>query len=386
MKRCSYLIKNDFISAVIDMRPYNINRSHPNATTVLNALKQDDADEALRLIDLMNEIREVEKEISNITNDSGFEIRGNRVFFNDKEAHGALINQILETKKAGDDITGLVNFFINLKQNPSYRAVNELWDWMDACGITSITPDGYFLAYKKIRGNWTDIHSGKFDNSIGSICEVNRNEVDENAERTCSFGLHFCSYSYLSHFGSCSDNKVVILKINPADVVAIPVDYGNAKGRCCKYEVVDEVKDWKNNHILTTPTNDSYYEEEFEEDYNEPEEYDDDELENWNITDDEESTYLTFNNDSKKLELLQSVDALSVNDRILSFGNIHTSFELTLKDYVNIYNEVYNKKLVKFTDRPYAKKYIVNLLKVDNAESKQLFNKLVKKYEEKSLG
>jgi hypothetical protein len=34
---------------------------------------------------------------------------------------------------------------------------------------------------------------------------------------------------------------VMILKINPADVVSIPTDYDGAKGRCCAYEVVAEV-------------------------------------------------------------------------------------------------------------------------------------------------
>jgi len=33
----------------------------------------------------------------------------------------------------------------------------------------------------------------------------------------------------------------VIVKINPADVVAIPSDYKNTKGRCCRYEVVAEM-------------------------------------------------------------------------------------------------------------------------------------------------
>ena len=32
----------------------------------------------------------------------------------------------------------------------------------------------------------------------------------------------------------------MIVKIDPADVVSIPVDYNNSKGRCCKYEVIAE--------------------------------------------------------------------------------------------------------------------------------------------------
>ena len=33
----------------------------------------------------------------------------------------------------------------------------------------------------------------------------------------------------------------MVLKINPRDVVSIPNDYNNQKGRCCRYEVIDEV-------------------------------------------------------------------------------------------------------------------------------------------------
>ena len=33
----------------------------------------------------------------------------------------------------------------------------------------------------------------------------------------------------------------MILKINPADVVAIPKDYNNTKGRTCRYEVIGEL-------------------------------------------------------------------------------------------------------------------------------------------------
>ena len=33
----------------------------------------------------------------------------------------------------------------------------------------------------------------------------------------------------------------MVLKINPADVVSIPTDYNDAKGRACRYEVIDEI-------------------------------------------------------------------------------------------------------------------------------------------------
>jgi hypothetical protein len=42
----------------------------------------------------------------------------------------------------------------------------------------------------------------------------------------------------LKSFGG---ERTVIVKINPRDVVSIPTDYDNSKGRACRYEVIGEV-------------------------------------------------------------------------------------------------------------------------------------------------
>jgi len=125
-------------------------------------------------------------------------------------------------------------------ENPSHRAVQELYSFLEA-GSMALTEDGYFLTYKKIRENWTDIHTGTFDNSIGATPNMPRNMVDEDSEKTCSNGLHVCSYDYLSHFGWSDNNRVVLCKVNPRDVVAIPKDYNNTKMRVCEYKVLQEV-------------------------------------------------------------------------------------------------------------------------------------------------
>jgi hypothetical protein len=98
------------------------------------------------------------------------------------------------------------------------------------------------LAYKKVREDYKDIHSGTMDNSVGQIVEMERNQVDDDKDRTCSTGLHFCSKDYLPYFGTGPGSRVVILKINPADVVSIPSDYNDSKGRACKYEVIGEME------------------------------------------------------------------------------------------------------------------------------------------------
>ena len=151
--------------------------------------------------------------------------------------HGAIVDRMVTMLQAGFPVEPLVNFMENMMQNPSYRAVNELYGFLEKNRLP-ITGDGHFLAYKKVRADFKDCHSGTMDNSVGQIVEMERNQVNDDKNQTCSAGLHFCSESYLKHFGG---ERTVIVKINPRDVVSIPTDYDNAKGRACRYEVIGEV-------------------------------------------------------------------------------------------------------------------------------------------------
>lgn len=157
--------------------------------------------------------------------------------------------------KDGFPVTPLVKFIDNLMENPSARAVRELYGFLEKNNLP-ITEDGYFLAYKKVRGNYLDVYSGTMDNSVGKVVTMPRRKVNDNAEQICSEGLHFCSIDYLKHFGG---ERVVIVKINPRDVVSIPVDYNNAKGRCCAYEVVGEVEDMYQPEKAFTAAVDTHY-------------------------------------------------------------------------------------------------------------------------------
>jgi hypothetical protein len=75
---------------------------------------------------------------------------------------------------------------------------------------------------------------------VGTTPEMPRNEVNDDKDQTCSDGLHFCSQGYLGFYGA--GGRTMILKVNPRDVVSIPSDYDNAKGRACKYEVIGELE------------------------------------------------------------------------------------------------------------------------------------------------
>ena len=172
--------------------------------------------------------------------DGAVQVKDGVVYWNDEAIHNSLSKRILWGLSEGFDMKPYTALMTNIMENPSNQSVIELYDFLDDADM-GITEDGHFLAYKRVRDNYFDIRTGTILNAPGQRPKMPRNKVDDNRRNLCSHGLHFCSLSYLPHFGSSGrSDRVVILKINPKHVVSIPVDYKNAKGRAEEYEVVGE--------------------------------------------------------------------------------------------------------------------------------------------------
>ena len=165
-------------------------------------------------------------------------IRDDTVFFDGTPIHTYAARKLIDMRREGQPTEPMVNFLTHVMENPSKRAVDQLLQFMEY-GSLPITPDGHFLAYKKVTAEYRDCHSKTIDNSIGQVVSMPRNQVQDDPDITCSYGLHFCSLDYLKSFWG---DHVMVLKINPKDVVSIPSDYNNTKGRCCRYEVVAELE------------------------------------------------------------------------------------------------------------------------------------------------
>jgi len=138
----------------------------------------------------------------------------------------------------GFPVDALCEFLANLKLNPSKRAVDELYGFLENNNLP-ITPDGHFLAYKKVRADFTDSHTGTFDNSPGQIVTMPRESVDADRNVTCSRGLHIAARAYAESFGQ--SGKLLVVKVNPIDVIAVPNDYDRQKMRCCRYQSICEI-------------------------------------------------------------------------------------------------------------------------------------------------
>jgi hypothetical protein len=224
-----YLIQGNNIVVVIGNKSHTISKTHITYTKVLDAIKASDWDS-------LPDIIEPKKVVLNY-GQGNVSIQGETLFWKGKELNTGLSVRMIQMLQEGFPIEPMVNFMENLYKNPSHRAVTELYGFLEKNALP-ITPDGHFLAYKKVRENYFDVHSGTMDNSVGQVVEMERHEVNDNKDETCSTGLHFCGMSYLSSFGGA---RTVIVKINPADVVSIPSDYNEAKGRACRYEVIGEL-------------------------------------------------------------------------------------------------------------------------------------------------
>ena len=226
------------IAATINGVSYTIDTDHPKYKQALDAVRQKNWNGFVNLVN-------ISQQVQSYFDGTNVEVKDGSINYHGQVIHNTLTKRILNFMRDGLPHEPLLNFFKNLMENPSKRAVDELYDFLEA-GELPITEDGHFLAFKNVRSNYKDIHSGTFDNSVGKVCEMPRNGVDEDKNRTCSAGLHFCSIKYLPSFTDSDGGKTMIVKINPRDVVAIPADYNNTKGRTCRYEVVAEYKDdWR---------------------------------------------------------------------------------------------------------------------------------------------
>ena len=250
------------ITVFISGKPRSFSVTHPSFDEIRAAVDARDEVALTALIDIRQTI--ANRTVGRV------QILDTTITVDGREVSGRLVDRILQMVTRGSKaVDGYIKFLDNLMSNPSKRAVDELYLFVEACDLP-VTPDGHFLAYKRVREDYTDIHSGTFDNSVGTVPSMHRNEVDDVRDNLCSNGLHFCSYTYLPHFGRWGGNRVMVVKINPADVVSIPSDYDNAKGRTCRYEVVGEIEDWVNDRIT------SWYTDEYDQADDDLDEFDDD--------------------------------------------------------------------------------------------------------------
>jgi hypothetical protein len=165
------------------------------------------------------------------------EVRDGQVFVNNVPVHNVISDRIVALVQQGFSVLPILRFLELILENPSSRAQLELYDFL-ANRALPLTEDGHFLAYKRVDENWKDLHTGTIDNSVGNTVSIPREAVDDNRDRQCSYGLHVGALEYVRGFGR--NGHVVIVKVNPRDCIAVPLDHNAQKLRVCSYKVLYE--------------------------------------------------------------------------------------------------------------------------------------------------
>lgn len=230
-----YTIGNSFMTVIVDGTVNTVPRDSRIWQQCVDAVRHKDAD---KLVQLLTTTNTLPKEIS----DHEVEIVDDEVFFMGRKITGKLAERIVELRDMGLDPLPYSRFLSHLKRNPNSNSVEQLYEFLDRYSF-GITEDGHFLAYKVVDKELRDKHTGSIFNSPGVRVEMPREQVSTDVNEACGPGLHVGAWEYSGINGAHFQHgdRVVMVKVNPADVCRVPRDESYRKIAVCAYEVVKEI-------------------------------------------------------------------------------------------------------------------------------------------------
>lgn len=256
----AHILTNNGLTAMACGKNYTVNSTHPNWTKILKAVEAGDERLVAKLMD-------IPASISKWFREGNVVVKNGEVYMGTEKIGGPIVDKILSFIENGYPVAAMLKFLNNLMNNPSKTSVQELYSFLEHKNLP-ITDNGNFLAYKGLQSDYYSITAGKLTllkgianngrifNGVGEEIECVRNQVDDNRTHHCSTGIHAGSLEYATNFAG--GGKVVIVEINPADVVSVPEDCNCQKLRTCRYKVIAD---------YTGPLPESYFGTERDEEW-----------------------------------------------------------------------------------------------------------------------
>lgn len=190
----------------------------------------------------LEEVLTLPKAIAKFTSGK-VQVFDNQITFNNKPVHNVVTQRILEFAQENFPFDYLCKFLEKLMENPSERSREQVYSFMERYKCP-ITEDGDVLFFKVVTLGLKDCHTNTIDNSLGQIVKIDRKLVDDNPDSACGSGLHCAEWTYCESFGGDNTN-VIMVKVNPKNIVSVPSDSNVRKLRVCEYEVVKVIGDKK---------------------------------------------------------------------------------------------------------------------------------------------
>ncbi len=269
------------ISLYLNTSSYIIDTSHQSYSKILSILNSNDyINQYNELLSLANPTNALRQYCSDNTTVNNISIEDGEIVYNGQTLHNCLSDRILELYNNGYPFKPMLKFLENVMTSKSYRAINELYKFLEHKNLP-ITSDGCFIGYKKVRDDYLDFYTGTISNKIGDKPSMKREDVNDNCNQGCSQGYHIGTLQYAANDFHPNQGHVMLCKVNPKDVVSVPIDCNCQKVRVCAYEVIGELPPDQYPSGITEPVynqnTSNYYINEYEDEYDE----DEDEDENW---------------------------------------------------------------------------------------------------------
>jgi len=244
-----FTVTENSITILIDGSMNNIPRTHAGFPALSEHLKgkTHDADLILSLLD--------KREAMSRLTSGAVKVMGDTVFYKGEPLHNSLALKIVTMLEDGYDASPLAKFMDNVMQNPDDRSREQTFDFVDRWQAP-LTDDGCFVAFKGVNDDYSSTRNNPDGTTVwnrpGDVVQKDRAECDNDPNQTCSRGLHVCASHYLDSFWT--SKKVIAVKVNPRDVVAVPHDYKYSKMRVCEYAVLGDIEDERHRTRVETAT------------------------------------------------------------------------------------------------------------------------------------
>jgi len=239
---------NNSYTVVINGEVYNFTADHLSYDCLVQALRDKDTDAFL----------------SNISFEDSFEnwSCGNFKFENEAIYRGneklptVISDRVIDMINEKFDVDPMLKFIDNLYYSGDFRVVNELFSFMIHKNLP-ITDEGNLIAWKGVKkhsgesftdyagrivyaGDLVDCWTGTMRNNPGDVNIMERHQVENNPNNPCGPGLHCGELSYAQGWAR---DAILMVEVNPADVVSIPIDSSCKKMRSRQIKVLSVYND-----------------------------------------------------------------------------------------------------------------------------------------------
>jgi hypothetical protein len=228
----SYTLTGKTLTVNIGGKTAMISSSHANFKKVVGLVKSSHWSEAAKFLSIKELVAKAVKGAGKILEDIDPKDRVVKGKKDNRMAEKTLIDL-----QAGN-ATDYEPFYDRCKKNPNAGSVDMLFDFLKYIKAP-IQSDGTFLAYKSVDHNFMDHHSHTFDNHPGNIVKMPRKDVVYSRELCSVGGLHVGAKQYVTDV--MGKGHLLVVEVDPANVVSVPRDYEGKKMRVCEYKVIKEI-------------------------------------------------------------------------------------------------------------------------------------------------